>query len=230
MSNDNLFDDITRVLASPMPRRQAFKLIASGLAGGSLISLLELEETYAATIIKCGKPCRINNPDDMCVDGTTCRIIPLSNPVQILCCNTICVSGPGISPTKVSCCCPSRMGSTTTCWRNANGVQTGECCSVRGRVSAIRSGPPAQADATIQDEVKGIDTIAVAKAVNCTVANMPMNAGETESPVVCTATKIDQTKPAQFVFNVCTPGPNVCCCPVDPIFTVLELTTGRWVR
>ncbi len=233
MRNNSLFDDIARILASPMPRREMFKLITGGLAGGAIVSLLEPEGAHAQQPkpIKCGDPCRINNPNDVCMDGTTCRIIPLSgNPPRILCCTEICISGTGISPTKISCCCPSPMGSRTECCRNSNGVLTGECCRVRARVSAIRSGPPAQADATIQNEVEGIDTITVAKAVNCTVANMPMNAGGTKSPVVCTATKIDQTKPAQFVFVVCTPGPNVCCCPVDPIFTVLKLSTGRWVR
>ena len=55
MSYDNLFDNITRILGSPMPRRQAFKLIAGGLAGGSLISLLEPQPAHAGA--DCGQPC-----------------------------------------------------------------------------------------------------------------------------------------------------------------------------
>jgi hypothetical protein len=57
---------------------------------------------------------------------------------------------------------------------------------------------------------------------------MPVTANAIKTPIIRTATKIDQSKPAQFVFKVCPP--NTCCCNVDPIFTVLILTTGQWVR
>ena len=57
---------------------------------------------------------------------------------------------------------------------------------------------------------------------------MPVTADAIKTPVMRTATKTDQTKPAQFVFSVCTP--DGCCCDLDPIFTVLKLSTGRWAR
>jgi YVTN family beta-propeller protein len=94
----------------------------------------------------------------------------------------------------------------------------------------VVSGPPLQADVTIQNKVDGISSISLATAVNCTVTPplpenfSPPNKGE----IPLTATKTDQTKSAQFGFSACPPVG--LCCPIDPIFTVLELTTGRWVR
>ena len=94
----------------------------------------------------------------------------------------------------------------------------------------VVSGPPAQADVTIQNKVDGISSISLTTAVNCTVTpplpetfNPP-----NKTPIPLTVTKTDQTKVAQFGFSACPPVG--LCCPIDPIFTVLELTTGRWVR
>jgi hypothetical protein len=250
MSRENLFDDITRVLASPMPRRQAFRLIAGGLAGGSLGFLLAPEQALAVGAA-CGSGCPKNGVtcnNNMTCDKSNCFAITLpGDPFngKCRCCAVVC-GGHCCCGEETCCfntvCCPQGM----PCCNQESGIgccpagtvcRNRRCCknpcpgNTTGRISAIRSGPPAQADATIQNAVEGISTISVATAVNCTVANMPMNAGGTKSPMVCTATKIDQTKPAQFVFNVCPPNtPVECCCPVDPIFTVLKLTTGQWVR
>jgi hypothetical protein len=202
MTKDNLFDDIARVLASPMPRRQAFRVIAGGLASGAVISLLEPKRAHAGAILSCdtADACGVNHP--------------ITNICSLF--EDTCDPGP-----KKDCSCQPILKTTacvcTKCPKNN-----------KGQITAIRSGPPTQADVTMQNAVEGISTIAVAKAVNCTVANMPMDAGGTKSPVVCTATKIDQTKPAQIVFNT---GPlHGGSCPIDPIFTVLKLTTGRWAR
>ena len=106
------------------------------------------------------------------------------------------------------------------------------CVDTFGSITAIRSGPPAQADVTIQNAVEGISSISLTKAVNCTVTPaLPISfSTPNTSPILLTATKTDQTQPAQFEFNVCKPGDLLSCCPIDPILTVLKLTTGRWVR
>ncbi len=94
----------------------------------------------------------------------------------------------------------------------------------------VSSGPPLQADISIQNSFDGISSIALTTAVNCTVTPaLP----ETFTPpntstIPVTFTKIDQTKVAQFAVSACPPSG--ACCPIDPIFTVLQLTTGRWVR
>ena len=87
-----------------------------------------------------------------------------------------------------------------------------------------------QADVTIQNNFAGISSISLTTAVNCTVSPaLP----ETFSPpntstIPLTFTKTDQTKVAEFAVSACPP--TGACCSIDPIFTVLELTTGRWVR
>ena len=40
MNEDTLFDEIARVLASPMPRRQALGRIFGGLAGAALATIV----------------------------------------------------------------------------------------------------------------------------------------------------------------------------------------------
>ena len=106
------------------------------------------------------------------------------------------------------------------------------CCGGSNITShiSILSGPPAQADVTIQDAVDGISSITLTKAVNCTVTPaLPETfSPPNTSPIPLTLTKTDQTKVAQFEFEVCPP--NGCCDHIDPILTVLKLTTGRWVR
>jgi YVTN family beta-propeller protein len=94
----------------------------------------------------------------------------------------------------------------------------------------VASGPPLQADVTIQNKVDGISSISTVKLVNCTVTPaLPENfSPPNKSTIPVTFTKIDQTKAAQFAVSACPPVG--ACCPIDPIFTVLKLTTGRWVR
>ena len=48
MNENNVFDDISRTLASTMPRRQAFRQIVRGLAGAALISVFGVETARAA--------------------------------------------------------------------------------------------------------------------------------------------------------------------------------------
>lgn len=57
---------------------------------------------------------------------------------------------------------------------------------------------------------------------------MPAFTWGTKGPVICTATKIDQSKVAQFVVMATdTAG---CPKPCDPVVTTLEIDNGRWVR
>jgi YVTN family beta-propeller protein len=94
----------------------------------------------------------------------------------------------------------------------------------------VSNGPPLQADVTVQNKVDGISSISLTTAVNCTVSPaLPETfSPPNKTPIPVTFTKTDQTKAAQFAVSACPPSG--ACCPIDPIFTVLELTTGRWVR
>ena len=156
MSKDNLFDDITRILGSPMPRRQAFKLIAGGLAGGSLISLLEPQPAHAAGA-KCGQPCGfftsciegkcqdVNGKQmcciDFCFDACCCHPTPICFPKSdgktAMCCAAVC----GFSiccPAGTKCfpparCCSSICGPQEECCKPSESCQgkglNKQCCS-----------------------------------------------------------------------------------------------------
>ena len=56
MNENNLFDDISRTLASPIPRRQAFGHILRGIAGAALVSVFGFGTARAATKCPPGQP------------------------------------------------------------------------------------------------------------------------------------------------------------------------------
>ena len=104
MKQNKVFDDISRVLASPMPRRRALKLIVGALAGGSLMAsgLGRAEAAVqvtctpstcsAAGSIRCSERC-------CCPPGFTCCRV---NEFHYVCCGhwpptTRCVHGRCVS-------------------------------------------------------------------------------------------------------------------------------------
>jgi hypothetical protein len=74
MNEENLFDDISRILASSIPRRQAFGQIVRGIAGAALVSVFGLETARAAGCppgqASCGTTCCPKGWD--CCSNTTC--------------------------------------------------------------------------------------------------------------------------------------------------------------
>lgn len=85
-----LFDDISRVLASPMPRRRVLGLIVGALAGGTLTGI----ERGRATALGIGPPCG----PVTCAQGQKC-----------------CDARTGICCTHNHVCCPP--GSKANCCR-----------------------------------------------------------------------------------------------------------------
>jgi len=56
----SFFDDISRIVASPIPRRRAMRLVAGGLAGAALAALGFERPAYAACAsgtFACGTKC-----------------------------------------------------------------------------------------------------------------------------------------------------------------------------
>jgi len=77
MNNNNVFDDISRTLASSIPRRQAFRQILRGLAGATLVSVFGLETARAAPDCKknelvCGTTCCPNQNWNCCGNTLCC--------------------------------------------------------------------------------------------------------------------------------------------------------------
>src|SRR6059036_3907018 len=81
---DRLFDDISRILASPIPRRRAVKLIAGGLAGAALAVFGPRRAVAFACgsgTFACGTKC-CNSSTQKCCGGTSCCA------TSVACCGT----------------------------------------------------------------------------------------------------------------------------------------------
>jgi hypothetical protein len=78
MNENNLFDNIARTLASPIPRRQAFGRILRGLAAATLASGFGIQTAWAITCPPGQPPCGAV----CCPKGWIC-----CNSAVSLCCN-----------------------------------------------------------------------------------------------------------------------------------------------
>src|SRR5262245_52063370 len=90
---NNIFDDLCRVLAEPMPRKRALKLIAGGLAGAIMAPFAFGQQAPPKPNAGANNNCGPNN----CGNSQTC------------CCATLTTSG-----TKV-CSNPKTAGTTWCC-------------------------------------------------------------------------------------------------------------------
>jgi hypothetical protein len=103
MRSNHAFDHIARILASPMPRRQAFKHILRGLAGAAAMSSLWPEVARADPVPDKNGKCPGNH----------------SNCNGVVCCNnnTQTCCGTGASST---CCRPNESCVDGRCQRKAS--------------------------------------------------------------------------------------------------------------
>jgi hypothetical protein len=118
MNENHWFDDIARVMASPMPRRQALRRIAGLCAGAALVAVVSPGRAQAQS-----KSCKSNKD---CSTG-------------YFCCNSICwpngsnICGSGAS----SICCPAGqvccgVGSDAVCCGMGQTCKNGKC---KGNIS-----------------------------------------------------------------------------------------------
>ena len=94
-------EDISRVLSSPIPRRQAFRIAAS-MAAGALFSVIGMQKTAMALACStgftaCGTAC-CNNSNQICCNATTNACCATS----LVCCNG-------------KCCAPGQVCSFGSC-------------------------------------------------------------------------------------------------------------------
>lgn len=117
-----LLDDVSRIIASSIPRRQAFRLIGTAL-GGALAASLGLGRGSRGWGVPAGGQQEACEPDKFacgtkcCKTGQTC----CGSGSSAVCCNsgkTCCSGGSGTE----SLCCPSGK----TCCKGASGTK---CCS-----------------------------------------------------------------------------------------------------
>ena len=88
------------------------------------------------------------------------------------------------------------------------------------QLTGVIKGPPKQIKVTVQDTGSGIATITVLKAINNTVSIPPLTSG-TNSPVVVTATKINQSQSSTLQLEVKDVAGKVTIC--DPVDTTLTI-------
>jgi hypothetical protein len=110
MNEDNLFDDIARTLASPLPRRKAFGHIIRGLAGAALASTFWPEVARAGPIPRRDGRCP---PNHFNCNGVVCC---LKNQT---CCGNVCCLPPRQCCVHV-CCRPNELCENGKCVRHVS--------------------------------------------------------------------------------------------------------------
>jgi hypothetical protein len=150
---DHLLDEAARILASPVPRRQALRLLTSALVTG-VVSMLGIKRAEAQG---CSPPCRANqiccegagsgggddDDDDrrngsrgFCIsqNRTCCGRESCSQ--NEICCRTS--SRPFCANRNRTCCGRKSCGRNETCCGNARCCEQNERC-VNGRCQASRA-------------------------------------------------------------------------------------------
>ena|SRR5213593_1785086 len=87
-----LFDNICRILATPMPRSRALKLMLGGLAVAVLAPPAFGDNCSPSATVRCG-----TTPNGMpacCPNGQTCCLTPNTQDVRPVCCQSsrVCVN------------------------------------------------------------------------------------------------------------------------------------------
>jgi hypothetical protein len=225
------FDELTKILGSSVSRRQAFRLFAGGFAsrylapltGGALGFFLPERALAVAgsPAIACGAQfcvgpggiggglCGIN-----CGTSFVCCPASFSPCGPCNCCATAeerCCLGTYCCPVNLQCC-PTGGG----------------CCQPPGfRLAAYYTYPRNKVEIEVREYTGvGLSRIGIAQAVNAQVDIPSFAPGATY--VLVTATRIDQSKPAQLVLQACsTACQDQCCENGDPVVTQLHIAEGR---
>jgi hypothetical protein len=101
--------------------------------------------------------------------------------------------------------------TATKTWTASTADTTAPTCSLTAKIA----GPPAQIQVTLQDTGSGLNTVNVNTSSNATTPVPPFTPGTT-SPVVVTATKIDQSKSASLALSATDVAGNTVSC--DPVW------------
>jgi len=109
MANEStLFDDVARVLASPIPRRQALKTLMKGLVGAAAISLFGPEIARADPT-----PNPLGDPNGSCPGNHF-------NCHGYVCCNSNTQTCCGVGPNSVCCRPPQQFCVNNKCSSKAS--------------------------------------------------------------------------------------------------------------
>jgi hypothetical protein len=128
-----LFDDLSRIIAKPMPRREAFKLIGGALGGAFITRLgFGIEQAAAVTCEKGESLCGSGSKAVCCSAGKVCcgdsTVGWTCCPSGHKCCTD--ASKPYCRTTTEGCCCgiTCDKGAKQTCCTGASGKNP-RCCA-----------------------------------------------------------------------------------------------------
>ena len=249
MNNKNLFDEISRILASGISRRSAFRLITDTVASGTAVSLLGAQQAHADSgeLGFCDGGCKPSG-NLPCEPGAgTCTNVGGGDTLcKCTGVNSLCGdNGLCCQPCPTDCCATGiDCCNGTCCPANTPRCSSGHCCptgqfwnrtrcktpnTARMVVAAVQPGPPMQLALTAQNKTYGIAKISVDEAVNCNITPaIPLAAGGTTSAIALTAIKIHHCQPARITLALTDPYGEIENKHI--LFTVLKLSTGKWVR
>jgi len=127
-----MIDEISRIIASPIPRRQAFRLLGGVLGGGILASLglgrasrgLAAPVTCPSGTRLCGTGCCANNL--LCCGGTC---YGASTSVNYNCCGTVLCRKSSQQCCTNHCCTTTQTCCGQSCCASGRACCNGTCCA-----------------------------------------------------------------------------------------------------
>lgn len=232
----NWFDDLSRVMASPLPRRQAMRLILGGVAGGLLARSPARALAAGADALRVATG-RATHPDQPSCDvllSTTCRIEPDGDRLcclpneeccnagtfRAICCekdkNEKCCEGVG-APVSRRCC-----NETTHACVVVNGVNR---CIQRATL-AVEAVDAAWIGVSVLGGELGLSSVRVLAADNATM-DVPYFAPGAQR-VELQAIKADPARGAELRVEACVPtGAGEHCTPSRVRLAELRVADGK---
>ena len=117
-----MLDDISRIIASPIPRRQALRLLSGVVGGGVLASLGLGRGSRALAQAHCG-------PGE-CTCGSLCYAPPCSGAgAQFTCCGTVLCRNSSQQCCGTYCCTKTQTCCGGVCCGASRSCCNGKCCS-----------------------------------------------------------------------------------------------------
>lgn len=237
---DSWFDDLSRVMASPLPRRNAVRLIVGGVAGsflarpamalfGSAGKLAGNEELKSAV-----EPFFRPNPDDCVVGAVICRIGEVDER-QYCCPPTTTCCYPGTH--RALCCesfetCCEPIGAAT--FRRCCDLRFNTCTPVNGVNRCIADSSPTLTEVGAaglafsirSTEEEGLSSVRVLSAVNANV-DVPRFAPGSQR-VDIHARKIVPSSPAELRLESCvSTDAGELCTPAVLRLSELRIREGK---
>jgi len=236
---ESWFDDLSRAIASPLPRRNAMRLIFGGVAGGFLakpaMALFGGAERLAADeeLKSAVEPFLRPGPERCQVGATICRIGEVDQ--RLYCCpptTTCCYPG-----THRALCCES----FETCCEPIGAATNRRCCDLRFHTCTPVNGvnrclpPPGPAVTevnaaglafAIRSEEEGLSAVRVLSAVNANVDVPRFSPGALRVDIQ--ASKIVPSSPAELRLESCiATDAGELCTPAVLRLSELRIREGK---